>query len=296
MLFFSFSKLSRSTSQWHRSTLIFSPFCHYNALSAVPETARDHLGQAFVQQAQRIPWPVRCDATALMLWRWYRVIVRQLLPKLKVTTNFIMAMACYDMLWMAMICKCRQYGEKSCGVCRWVYLCCADIERYHDILRVDWVAYLSTHDVHKSAACMSLRFQVSSWKEPLRKSQKKGFQSKTILGTRSVKQETADPQTNHFTGEPSTSRINVDQWIQPVNPSEAVAEIVSMSKVHWDRSWRFIHCWELLRTVQNAQVLKFLETEFLGQWIAVPWNPEAEEENPGNGPCHHPKKHVWNWS
>lgn len=109
--------------------LIFSPFCHYNALSAVPETARDHLGQTFVQQAQRIPWPMRRDATALMLWRWYTVIVRQLLPKLKVTTNFIMAMACYDMLWMAMICKCRRYGEKSCGVCRWVYLCCADIER-----------------------------------------------------------------------------------------------------------------------------------------------------------------------
>lgn len=136
--------------------------------------------------------------------------------------------------------------------------------------------------------------EVSSFfgKEPLQKSQKKGFQSKTILGTRSVKQETADSQTNLFTSKPS--RINVDQWIHPVNPSETIAEIASMSKVHWDRSWRFIHCWELLRTVQNAQVLKFLETEFLGQWIVVPWNSEAEEEN--HGPCHRPKRHVWNWS
>ena len=197
-----------------------------------------------------------------------------------------MAMACHDMFWMAMIRKCRRYGEKSCGVCRWVYLCCADIERHHDILWVDWVAYLSTHDVHKSAACMSLRFQVSSRKEPLQKSQKKGFQSKTILGTRSVKQETADPETNLFTGKPS--RINVDQWIQPVNPSETIAEIVSMSKVHWDRSWRFIHCWELLRTVQNAQVLKFLDCGTM--------KPRSGRRNSGNGPCHRPKRHVWSWS
>lgn len=81
----------------------------------------------------------------------------------------------YGMLWyaFAIICKCRRYGEKSRGskisVCRWVYLCCAEIERYHDILRVDWVAYLSTHGENKSAACMSLRFQISLWKEPLQK-------------------------------------------------------------------------------------------------------------------------------
>lgn len=115
---------------------------------------------------------------------------------------------------------------------------------------------------------------------------KKGFQSKTILGTRSVKQETADPETNLFTGKPS--RINVDQWIQPVNPSETIAEIVSMSKVHWDRSWRFIHCWELLRTVQNAQVLKFLDCGTM--------KPRSGRRNSGNGPCHRPKRHVWNWS
>lgn len=205
MLFFSFSKLSRSTSQWPRSTLIFSPFCHYNALSAVPETARDHLGQTFVQQAQRIPWPVRCDATALMLWRWYTVIVRQLLPKLKVTTNFIMAMACYDMLWMAMICKCRRCGEKSCGVCRWVYLCCADIERYHNKLRVDWVAYLSTHDVRKSAACMSLRFQVSSWKEPLQKSQKK---SSNMVPIQNHLRKLAQWSRRQLTPKPISSPVN----------------------------------------------------------------------------------------
>ena len=110
------------------------------------------------------------------------------------------------MLWyaLAMICKCRWYGEKSRGVKN--FCVPVSLSVLCRLWEISWHIESWLSSLSFNPWCPQIgRLHVIH--EPLQKSQKIGFQSKAILETRSVKQET--------TPKPISSPVNQvgSMWI-----------------------------------------------------------------------------------